>query len=208
MTVDEAILFLRQSLNKDITNRNVNIDKPRGVLILRQAISEYCHYIIYNERNTDNLDIVSVLLKQETISKTKSKGETKFFELPKDLIRVESAVGIGSKGGCESKIALLPTKNRNRSLSNNNDNLKADWMFREAYYNLGEGSLKIDSDFEIGRVEIEYYREPNKIDTEGYIDAITGQPSKNVPFEFPDHVIFKIINLAIKNFATLNQINT
>lgn len=210
MTVDEAILLLNQGLNKDITNRNIDIDKPRGVMILRQAISEYVHQVIYNERSTDNLEIVQVLLKEASINRSKTTGDTKWFELPKDLIRVESAEAIGSSksGGCQAKIALLPIKVRNKSLKNNNLNLKADWLFREAPYTIGEGHLKIDSDFGINSVNINYFREPNKIDTEGYIDFTTGTPSKNVPFEFTDNVIYKVINLAIMNYARFNQITT
>jgi hypothetical protein len=129
------------------------------------------------------------------------------FKLPEKTIRVENAKIYANNNGCEVKLEGVDVKNKNKVIMGSNQNMKTDIVFRFAPYTIGNDSLRVESDFGISKVNIDYYREPALIDVAGYLNA-DNTPSRNVEFEFNDGVIMKIVDIAVRNFLTYNQINT
>jgi hypothetical protein len=207
MTVAEAIIYLQVELNKNLTNRNLSVRDAQAILLLRKAQSDYVRNIIFNERNSDNLEIVNILLENETLQLSNKKSDMYMFKFPDNVIRVENAKIYANSGSCEVELEGVDVKNKNKVILGNNQNTKADITFRFAPYTIGSNSVRVEADFGIGKVNIDYYREPALIDVAGYLNA-DNTPSRNVEFEFSDGVVMKIVDLAVRNFLTYNQIQT
>jgi hypothetical protein len=207
MTVAEAIIYLQTEINKNLTNRNLSVRDAQAILLLRKAQSDYVRNIIFNERASDNIQTVNILLENETLQLTDKKNDMYMFKLPEKTIRVENAKIYANNNGCEVKLEGVDVKNKNKVIMGSNQNMKTDIVFRFAPYTIGNDSLRVESDFGISKVNIDYYREPALIDVAGYLNA-DNTPSRNVEFEFNDGVIMKIVDIAVRNFLTYNQINT
>lgn len=207
MTVRDSIILLNQKLNRNNTNQNTNIDTPRATNLLNEAQNQVAVYVIRNERNSDNLDIVNALLRTKSINRTKKENLTQYFKVPENFIRIESVEGIGRKNGCEAKLRAIPVKTRNKSIYNTNKNYKSNWFFRDTFYTIAEESIKFEADFDITKLNVEYYREPRRISVAGWQQA-DGTTSQDVEWEFGDSFIHKVIDAAARNFLQLNNTNT
>jgi len=207
MTVRDSIVLFNQKLNRNNTNQNINIDTPRATNLLNEAQNQVAVHIIRNERNSDNLDIVNALLKTKSINRTKKNENTQYFKMPESFIRIESVEGVGKKNGCEAKLRAIPIKTRNKSIYNTNKNYKSNWFFRDAFYNVAEQSIKFEADFDITKVNVEYYREPRRISVAGWLQS-DNTTSVDVEWEFSDSFVHKVIERAAINFLQINNTNT
>lgn len=205
MTIEEAIVKFKVIVNRNLTGQNLDADHPRIIVWLNDSLREYANHVIKNERNSDNIDAVNVLLKEAQIKRTKKTGDTQIFKLPESFIRVESVVGLGKKGNCQDEIIrLVPTKTRDKSITGSSANLKARWIFREAFYTISEEAIKIVAPFNIESVTAEYYREPRSVSIEGWLSP-DGTTTKTVQFEFNSTVVEKIVNMAAAKFINSNK---
>ena len=210
MNIEQAIAELKMGVNKNASNRNIDIDLGRAIIALNQAQSTYVRAMIEGARSTDKIDLVNKLLVPFNVKRTKKDGNTQEFSITEttikgEAIRIESAVGVASKGGCQRQVAMYPIMTRNASIVGLDHNSKADWVFEVAPYTISDDKIVVDADFNIASIKGRYYREPVEVDIKGYPKA-DGTPSKTVEFEFSTSVIREIIEIAKTNIINNNKI--
>lgn len=84
MKIENAYLQFVNQVNRNLTNNNVNVDRPRFIMLFNDISNRYVEWIL-EKRNEDAIRYISILL--ETNKKLKKEGSRHNydeFELPKD----------------------------------------------------------------------------------------------------------------------------
>lgn len=189
MTVQELYKRFELMINKNDTNEGVNILPAVFVLLFNSEMLRWLNEEL--KKDIDNLDIN--LIQQLFISDfllTETNRQKTFIEYPapNDYFQIEGSWSYADRDLCKGiKISNFEKKPGNIVPILADDDSIADFDYQEAPFILGNNNLKlyIGPDYTIKETFVNYYREPKKIDMEGYIH-FDGTPSTNIDPELDD----------------------
>jgi len=205
MKIEEAYLLFVNQVNRNLTNNNINVDKPRFILLFNDIILRYVEWIL-EKRNEDAIRYVSPLLKlDKKLSKVGSEITHDKFKLPDDYFDLSNLYVNASNSSCGSaKLKTWEVKSEDIEEVYHDENNEPSIPYRETFYLTTDGKVAVyKKDFEIKEAFLSYYRYPIKVDIAGYIHT-DGSQSQNIDPELDDKVIGRILVAMSKEFAAIN----
>jgi len=207
MTIEETYLQFLELVNKNNTNNNVAVDKPRFVMLYNNEQIKHQQSIL-NKRNEDEIrTIQNFLVVNKTLTgKTEKETYTK-FELPEDYFELASLKVTAKKGSCTNKrLSTFEIKSEDEEEITADSSNAPSFEWRETPYYLASSTVTIfKTDFEIQKAEMTYYRYPRKVAMSGVIDLHTNlETTLNIDPEQDEKLIIKILQGMARDFAANN----
>lgn len=201
MTAIEAIVQLRETVNRGNTSDNIDVDIPRAISLLNSAQLKFLKRTIENKNNED-VRRVQTFLETARLKNPSKRNNVVSFNLPENYFEFSNILTKAKKGNCKDSLLLWEVKSENINELLTDINNKPSFYWRESFYSIGGKKVNIYvDDFEIEDVDLIYYRLPKKIDLKGYTN-IEGNQSKTQDPEWDDYSIIKVIEIAAKDFNT------
>lgn len=205
MKIEDAYLQFVNQVNRNLTNNNINVDKPRFILLFNDISLRYLEWVL-EKRNEDAIRYVSPLLTLEKkLSKLGSEVTHDKFKLPDDYFDLANLRVNAKSGSCgDANLKTWEAKSEDVEEIYNDVHNEPSLPWRETFYLTTNGKVAIyKKDFDIKEAFLSYYRYPVKVDIAGYIH-IDGSASQNVDPELDDKVIGRILVAMSKEFAAIN----
>lgn len=207
MTIEEAYIQFLVLVNKNGTNNNVSVDKPRFVMLYNNKQIEYPQKIL-NRRNEDDVRILqNFLVKDEPLSGKEEKEFYTRFKLPENYFELSSLHVIASKGKCSNKrLTTFEIKSEDEEEIISDSSSLPSFEFRETPYYLASSYITVfKTDFKIDKAKLTYYRYPRKVAMAGVIDLNTNLATTlNIDPEQDDKLAIKILQEMARDFAANN----
>ena len=208
MTSNEAYQKFLFEVNKNDTNSNVKISKAQFVLSFNREKRLFIDTIIKNNEGSDYIeDIQELLVLDKKLDKLSTGKLNDSFKLPEDFSRRATMYIVASKGECKDNVMVVwPIKPKNKDIYLQNSNLNPSFEYQETIGILNSNNLTIyKTDFKIDEAYLNYYKEANDIDLEGY-RKIDGTLSTNIDSNLSGENVEQIISLTaqriLNNFQT------
>lgn len=205
MKINDTYIHFVDLVNRNATNNNINVDKPRFINLFNKISIEYTSWIL-EKRNEDVIRHISPLLILEKPLKAKEhKDSYSAFTLPTDYFDLANLHVTADQGTCKNeKLFTFEVKSENLEELLADSNNKPSFRFRETFYLTSAGAISIYKDnFTLNKVNLSYYRYPKQVDIAGYIHS-DGSASKDIHPEFDDKVVHKLLTAMAKQFASTN----
>lgn len=206
MKISEAYLQFINQVNRNLTNNNISVDKPRFIMLYQDVERRYLEWIL-EKRNEDAIRYVSpLLIPYKSLQKVGSKKEYDEFKLPTnffDLSNLHISAGQSSCGDIRLKSWEVKSEDVEEKYHDkfNEPSLKA----RETFYHTAEGNILVyKKGFSIQDALLTYYRYPRQVDISGYIKS-DGTQSQDIDPELDDKVVGRIILAMAKEFSAINK---
>lgn len=196
MTSLEAYKTFLLKINKNDTNRNINISKGNFVLIYNEQKDIWLSKVLARDSDTsDKNGIEALLVPDLEIEKVKDTNNYAVFGLPDNLFEYQSSYSIAEKGKCKDRVLYnWDFKPRNKNVLLQDENNNPSFEYEQTLINLSDGKLLVyKTDFDIVKQYITYYKHPEYIDIEGY-RKVDGSLSKEINPTLPDYIVNQIIN--------------
>lgn len=202
MKIEEAYLRFLQIVNGNLTSNNINVDKPRFILLFNSDQIRFVENVI-DKKNDDSIRYIQeILVTDKKLGSVANSLTHTSFLLPLDYFDLERAYANASKGDCKGiKLKLFEAKSADQEELYNAWSDEPSIKWRETYYNVASGNLLVyRKGFDIDEAFLTYYRNPVPVDISGYIrsDKTT---STSIDPEFSDKAVEKILRIMAKNFA-------
>lgn len=190
-----------QMVNGNQTSNRVSVDKPRFVLLFNSAQIRYVENVL-NKRNEDEVRYISKLLvSNKELGKVGDQSSYSSFLLPDNYLNLASASAIASKDKCIDRLDLYEVKPENLEEVLKDWSHKPSFKWRSAPYHTSDGHLLIyTEDFKVEKAFLNYYRDPIKVDIQGY-KKTDKTPSSSIDPELPDVAVEKILRIMAKEVA-------
>ena len=206
MTSNEAYVKFLQKVNKNLNSNNVVADRGRFVLLYRENEIKRIQQLV-SEGNDERIREIQMFLNTD-ISLTfssKSNDNRVLYSLPKDYLTFSSIYAEVKKGKCKDKIYLYEIKDKNYSTILSDNYNKPSFEYREAPFLIANNNINLftNSEFDVEKVQISYYRYPKPMNIEGWINE-EGIPSQDSNPEGDEKFINKVISMAATDFARNN----
>ena len=188
MSVQELYKRFLMMINKNDTNAGVTIPPAEFVLLFNAEALRWLAEEL--KKDEDNIDVNKIdQLFNPNVELTLFEKHEKFldFTLPDDYFQVYGSYSFADRGICQGvRIANYEKKPGNLvPILSDSDN-RPSLNYQEAPFVLTENSLRLYfDDYEVKSTFVNYYRTPNKIDMEGYIN-FDGEQSTNIDPELDD----------------------
>jgi len=206
MTIEQAYIQFLNLVDRNLTNNNVNVDRPRFVLLFNDIQNRYVEWLL-EKRNEDSIRYISPLLQtNHQISKDYTGQDYDSFKLPKDYFDFANLSVTATKGKCkEQRLYTFEVKSEDvEELMADVDN-KPSFEFRETFYYTGGKKINIfKTNFSIDKAFLTYYRYPRQVDISDYIKP-NGTNSTNINPEWDDKVTGRILIAMAKEFSAINS---
>ena len=209
MKINDAYLLFINQVNRNLTNNNISVDKPRFILLYNDIRNRYIEWIL-EKRNEDAIRYISPLLKlNKPLSKVSSSSTHDDFKLPEDYFDFSNLSVYASNSKCKNiKLKTWEIKNDDLEEIFNDEFNEPTIEWTETFYTTADGKVAVyKKDFDIDKVELSYYRYPKQVDISGYTKA-DGTPSQDVHPELDDKVVGRIIVAMAKEFSAINNDTT
>jgi hypothetical protein len=187
-------------VNKNNTGANIALDKPRFVLLFNECKNRWV------ERNLKNKDSILIDNLYQTVASVEilnSKSAESYidFVLPDNFYQHIGSYCLAERRNCRRTIYCREVKNQNKQILKFDVNQRPNFDYEWTFCSVQKDVLRIyRTDFDILKVNMEYYRVIPDIDIEGYIN-INGEPSKDIPLDIiADQYIDQIINLTAEEY--------
>lgn len=210
MNSEEAYIYFTNLVEKNSTNNNLNVDKPRFVEWFNFASKTYQTDIL-NNRLDSTIREMSPFLRDSELYIVSTEDTYDTFAKPIDYFDVANVFIVVKKDNCKaSDFTLNEEKVDNVHIALYDENLKPSFKARESFYYLSEDGISIyhGGDFDIESARMLYYIEIPKIDISGYIH-LDGSSSSNINPQTDDKTTVKILQMMAVLFVTaegnLNQ---
>jgi hypothetical protein len=206
MKIEEAYLRFVNQVNRNLTNNNINVDKPRFILLFNDISNRYLSWIL-EKRNEDVIRYVAPLLVlDKALVKVATEQRHEDFELPKDYFDLSNLTVFASSKNC-GLVQLKTWEIKNEDLEEKYydefNSPSVEWA--ETFYTTASNKIAVyKKDFSIDKANLSYYRYPKQVDISGYIH-MDGSPSQSIDPEFDDKVVNKILIAMSKEFAAINE---
>lgn len=199
MTTIEAIVNLREIVNRGNSSDNIEIDTPRAINLLNIAQLKFLKKTIENKSNEDVRRIQTFLISQKVLKLSKRENAVS-FRLPKNYFELANVFPKGKKGKCVDALLATEVKAENIHQLLFDENNQPSFYWRETFYTVKNNTISVyTDDFDIVDVDLLYYRQPKKIDLKGYTNIEGNQSTDSNP-EWDDYSLIKIIEIAAKDF--------
>lgn len=206
MKVEDAYLQFVNQVNRNLTNNNINVDKPRFVLLFNDIQNRYVEWVL-EKRNEDAIRYVQALLvPNKKLVKLGSKHIFDEFTLPDNYFDLANIHIHASNGSCKD-IKLVPreVKSENVEEKYNDKYQKPNLGWRRTFYHTADNKVLVyKTDFDIQEAFLSYYRYPVQVDIQGYTRA-DQTASQNVDPELDDKAVGRILVAMAKEFSAINE---
>lgn len=202
MKIEEAYIQYLEIVNRNATNNNLNVDKPRFILNFNKAQIEFTSWVL-EKRNEDTIRHISpLLIIGENLQKSDTNSNNTTFSLPSKFFDLSDIQIFATNGKCKDKSLLaFEVKGENLNELSNDFNNKPSFEYLETYYLLSSKEVTVfKDDFEVSKVNLSYYRYPKSVDISGYLHLDNSQ-STSIDPEFDDKVVHKILTAMAKQFS-------
>lgn len=206
MDIEEAYIRYVGLVNRNATNNNLNVDKQRFTLSFNDHQIKYLEWLL-EKRNEDEIRYGSSFLTlNEKLTKLNSKEYFDSFKLPKDFFNFSNITIKASDKKCKNqKLQAFEVKSENIEELLADENHKPSFYYRETFYLLNNGLVSVYKDnFSVDKVNLSYYRYPNKVDIQGYT-KLNGAQSQNINPEWDEKATLRILIAMAKSFAAENS---
>ena len=200
MTSLDAYKRYLLKINKNDTNRNINIPKGEFVLRYNDLRNVWLADRIRDDIGTSEIDDISELLvldKELKVNENLDKFTS--FTLPEDFVEHVSSYSLATKEGCSESVIYnwnSKAKNKNNLLISDNDS--PSFEYQETFISINIPLISVyKTDFEISKVFLDYYRLPERIDIEGYTN-IDGTISQEINPDISDPLVNEIIDYCVR----------
>lgn len=180
------------------TEDNIDISPGEFCLIFNEQQNLFVREKIKNN-STRYIDEIECLMVVDKSIKDLKKSKNYFsVTLPDDYLDYVTSSSIANSNNCKNKkIFNYEVKMVDLNTYLSDEFNKPSFEFEETIVTIGQKGIQIYyEDFDITEVLLTYYRNPVKIDIEGYIN-LEGEESINQDPELPDDIIDKIIDLCV-----------
>lgn len=205
MKIEEAYLRYVNLVNRNATNNNLSVDKPRFIMNFNDMSVQYVQWML-EKRNDDSLRNLSiVLVVDQSLQAGPSDSSKSQFVLPEDYLDFSNLSVIASKGSCSGKrLFTTEIKSEDSEEILSDEFNKPSFEYRETpYFFSGNKVVILKDNFSIDKALLTYYRYPAKVDIAGYLN-IDNQPSTSIDPEFDDKIVLKILYAMAKEFSANN----
>ncbi len=206
MKIKEVYVSFLDTVNRNMTNNNLNVDLPRFITLLNTTLQRYVSWIL-EKRNEDVIRYISpLLILEKSLEKSEQKQNFTTFHLPKDYFDFANLHVYASKGNCKMQKLKKPFEVKSEDIEEliGDSSNEPSFEYRETFYLTTEKKVAVyKKDFEIDKVDLTYYRYPKKLDIEGYI-KIDNTSSVDIDPELDDKVMNKVIVAMAKQFSATN----
>ena len=207
MKISTAYIGFLDLVNRNATNNNINVDKPRFITLFNSIAIKYVDWIL-EHRNTDSVrNIANLLTLEEPLQNRQEVNDRTTFKLPSDFFDLSNLQVFGSKGKCKNqRLFTFEVKSEDTEELFRDVNMKPSFEWREVYYFLSsKDSISIfKDDFNIDIALLSYYRYPKKVDIDGYIHE-DGTSSQDIDPEFDERSVNYILEAMAKAYAVNND---
>lgn len=206
MKIEDAYLQFVNLVNRNATNNNLSVDKPRFIMMYNDITNRYIEWIL-EKRNEDQIRYISPLLKKgKSLTKASTEEIYDTFELPSDYFDLSNLQVYAKTSSCgEVRLKTWEVKDDDtEEVFFDNDN-EPSLVHRETFYTTADGKVVVyKKDFQLTKALLSYYRYPIQVDIEGYTHA-DGTQSQNVDPELDDKVVGRILLAMSKEFSAINN---
>lgn len=183
-------------INKNDTNKNINVPKGEFILLFNEQRLFWLDKFINDNIGTDLIEDIAEMYEPDTeLVKLEDKDTLSSFTLPTDFFKKASVYCIVSKGDCTDVVMVawdFKPKNKNINLQNSNEG--PSFEYQETDYSLaGQKLLLYKTDFNIDKAYLSYYRTPIAMDIAGY-KRLDGTTSTDVVTDLSDFNISQILD--------------
>lgn len=214
MTIEEAYTRFVTMVNRNLTNNNISVDKPRFILLFNDISNRYVEWVL-DKRNEDEIRYISpLLILDKPLTYTSKTSTYANYELPDNYFDLANLSVYASKDDCKNqRLYTFEAKSEDIEELYQDANNVPSFEWRETFYLINNKVSVYKSDFDIDKVLLSYYRYPLQVDIAGYIHT-NGDASTSINPEFDDKVINRILVFMSKEFSANNgdsqayQINT
>ena len=206
MKIEQAYLNFLNLVNRNLTNNNVNVDKPRFVLMFNDMQLRYEDYLL-EQKFDESIRECSHLLVDKTLTLKSESDNKNLYNLPSDYFDLSNLFVKANNEECkEIDFETYEVKPENVQELLKNENFKPSFEYRETFYlTSGESTVSVFKDnFEIQSVDILYYKKPKEVDIEGYT-KLNETASTSIDPEWSDFSINRILLAMSKEFAAINS---
>lgn len=202
MTINQAYITFTQLVNRNSTNDNLSVDKPRFVLLFNRVAKAYTEWILEKSNQDDLRDIQKLLVLDYKLTKSSSKESFTEFNLPSDYFNFSNLQVFSSKESCKNiKLGSFEVKNQDVEELLIDEFNRPSFEFRETFYTISADKIAIyKSDFNLDKALLSYYRYPIEVNMSGFID-LEGNNTTDIDPEFDDKVVNKILIACAKDYS-------
>lgn len=204
MKIEEARLHFLNIVEKNGTNNNLNIDRPRFIEWFNFTNSKYQENTLKNKKNDTIREMAPFLLYSPNLGGKVEEDKHTSFTRPEDFFDLSNVFIEAKKGKCVvTDFTLTEEKSENIHIKLTDTNYKPSFKARETFYHLIEDSVLIyhNADFDINSAKLLYYKAIPDVDIEGY-EKEDGTPSTNIDPQTDTKTTINILELMAVLFIT------
>ena len=206
------VIKLKQRLNKLDSQDYDNIECWQAVESFNKAQVEWCRRQLHgvnlmqegDEQSTRRKDDLQVLLVTDDLQMV-DKEDYFFGAVPGDYLQWKRVDVFACKDCCEDRrmtVYLAEEGNLNQLLRDKSKKPSFEWAETFATLTNNRVHVYTNNEFEIGKAELTYYKQPRRIQIQGCVDPYTNiETTTEVLSEFKDDIIELIIDEAVSILA-------
>lgn len=209
MNISDAFIQFRQLVNRNNTNNNISVDKPRFIQMFNDIQNRYLDFLL-NKRDDDTIRRAAKFFSTQVLQLDKSEEIREVYVLPINYFDFSNIEIKASQKNCKGiPLHSFEVKTENLQELLNDKFSEPSFDYRETFYHTsGDSTISIyKKDFSIDSVNLLYYRYPNKVDIEGYIKTDESN-STSIDPEWEDRDISKILMAMSLEFSAINSDGT
>jgi hypothetical protein len=206
MKISEAYLQFVNQVNRNLTNNNVSVDKPRFIILFNDIQNRYVEWLL-EKRNEDSIRYVQhLLVPNKKLSKFESSHIYDSFTLPEDYFDLANLHVHASNKSCNN-IEMIAREVKSEDVEELyfDDSQQPDLAYRQTFYHNADGKVLVyKKGFDVQDAELSYYKYPKKVDIAGYT-KLDGTASEDIDPEFDDKATGRILIAMSKEFSAIND---
>lgn len=192
-------LKLLLKINKGNSGGNIAIDKPRFVLLFNECKNRWVEKHLKDKDSILIDSLWEIVKSTELLNGTKKDTYTEFF-IPDDFYELIGGTCEALRTPCKRTLYIREVKNQNKTILKFDLNEAPSFDYEWTFCSVQNKFIRIyTSDFDVLKVDIEYYKVTPDIDIAGYIN-IDGQASTDIPIDISDQYVDQIINLTAEEY--------
>lgn len=207
MTINQAYINFLNLVNRNLTNNNINVDKPRFVIMFNDMQLRFEDYLLEKKFDESIRECTHLLITDKDLTLKTQSDDKDAYNLPEDYFDLSNLHVYANKDKCKDiRFHTFEVKSEDTEELLNDKNNQPSFEYRETFYfTSGDKTVSVfKKDFEINTVKLTYYKQPREVDIEGYI-RMDGTPSTSIDPEWRDQSINKILLAMSKEFAAINS---